>query len=92
MSWQRSRPAGKGTAAKYRSREHAQARAALLAAFTPGDPCCLCGRPMWGPTSALHADHTPDGTGYRGLAHAACNRRDGARRGRARQTSSRLRW
>jgi hypothetical protein len=46
--------------------------------------CCLCGDPIE-PGSKWHLDHTPDRSGYRGPAHAACNMRDGARRGRARQ-------
>jgi hypothetical protein len=48
--------------------------------------CCLCG---WGidPGSKWHLDNTPDRTGYRGVAHAVCNIRDGARRGRSRQAS-----
>lgn len=84
-------------AAKYRTKEHRQARATLLAAYTPGDPCCICGHPMWPPTSNLHADHTPDGLNYRGLAHGTtpcqdcghrCNVRDGAKRARARQTNT----
>ena len=77
--------------AVYRTREHRAARAAMLKAYQPGDPCCLCGHPMWPPTSGLHADHDPAG-GYRGLSHGLCNVRDGARRGRARQDTSTLRW
>lgn len=77
---------------KYHTPEHKAARAALLAAFTPGDPCCLCGHPMYPPTSALHADHNPNGRGYRGLAHRTCNVRDGSKRARARQDATRLTW
>jgi hypothetical protein len=29
----------------------------------------------------LHLDHNEDRTGYRGMVHASCNIRDGARRG-----------
>ena len=45
-----------------------------------GNPCHLCGKTMevW---QALDLDHTPDRDGYRGMAHASCNRSDGARRG-----------
>jgi hypothetical protein len=98
MPWSTSRP---GSAAVYRTPAHRKARAALLARFTPGDPCCLCGHPMYGPTRNLDADHLPGTEHYRGLAHGAarcpvcrkrCNRSDGARRGRARQDASRLRW
>jgi hypothetical protein len=98
MPWSRSRPSsddrGYGPA-------HRKARLAYLAAYQPGDPCCLCGHPMHGPTSGLELDHLPGTQTYRGLAHGMtrcstcglrCNRTDGARRGRARQTSSHLRW
>lgn len=83
----------KRTSRIYWTPEHRGARKALLAVYQPGDPCCLCGHPMWPPTSNLHADHDPITGGYRGLAHGApcgtcgkrCNQVDGARRGRARQ-------
>lgn len=51
-----------------------------------GATCSLCGDPIE-PGSSWHLDHTPDRTAYRGPAHASCNRKDGARRGRARQSS-----
>lgn len=98
MPWSNARP---GSAAVYRTAEHRRARAALLAAFTPGDPCCLCGHPMWH-TRRLNADHMPGTDQYRGLSHGvghrctvcgkACNQTDGSRRARARQDASRLRW
>ena len=101
MPWSRSRPAGSTTSAIYRSAEHRRARIALIAAFTPGDPCCLCGHPMWH-SKRLNADHLPGTNQYRGLAHGvghrcttcgrACNQVDAARRARERQTSSPLRW
>jgi hypothetical protein len=50
---------GSGSSPTYRSATHKKARAAMLAAYRPGDPCCLCGHPMWPPTSTLHADHDP---------------------------------
>lgn len=92
MPWSSSRP---GASPIYRTAEHRKARARLLAAFQPGDPCCLCGRPMYPPTRNLHADHDPRTGGYRGLAHGGppyyCNQRDGSRRGRARQDVIRMR-
>lgn len=90
MPWSRSA----GAAPVYRTAQHRKARAALLDAFQPGDPCCLCGHPMYPPTRYLHADHDPTTGGYRGLAHARCNVRDGARRGRARQNArtTQLQW
>jgi hypothetical protein len=98
MAWDRSAPSDP----KYRSKAHRDGRARLIKAFRPGDPCCLCGHPMWPPTSALHADHDPDDPSrYRGLAHGTdpcpncgvkCNVVDGARRARARQEQTQLRW
>lgn len=93
----------KGSARIYQTPEHRAARAALIAAHQDGDPCCLCGHPMTGPTRYLHADHVPGTDRYRGLAHGTrpcptcgrkCNVQDGAKRGRARQAnrSTNLRW
>ena len=48
-------------------------REELLAQWKPGDPCAHCGQPMWSKTG-LDLAHTQDRTGYRGLAHAECNR------------------
>ena len=101
MAW-RTTP---GAAAIYRTRAHRKARAALIAVYQPGDPCCLCHHPMWpepdGSTSHLHADHDPDDpTRYRGLAHGTapcqdcgrlCNVVDGSERARARQQTGRWR-
>lgn len=101
MPWKTSRPAGSSTQAIYRTPEHRAARAALLAQHCDGAPCCLCGHPMYGPTKNFDADHLPGTDTYRGLAHGLrpcqvcgkrCNRSDGAKRGRARQTASALRW
>lgn len=67
--------------------KHRQARAAALARLHAGTPCHLCGHPMYH-TQALDLDHTPTRSGYRGLAHAACNRADGARRGNAQRRTT----
>jgi hypothetical protein len=92
MPWSSSRP--KGSTRGYGT-EHTKARAALLALHYDGAPCCLCGHPMYGPTRNLDADHLPGTDLYRGLAHGAarcqvcgkrCNRSDGGKRGRERQT------
>ena len=43
-----------------------------------GQPCPRCSKPMWHThAKQLDLDHTEDRTGYRGLAHATCNRRAG---------------
>lgn len=65
--------------------EHTRLRAALLPSAY-GKPCPLCGRTMQR-GEALDLDHSPDRLGYRGMAHASCNRADGARRGNAARTA-----
>ncbi len=76
----------------YGKEHNAERKAALDALARAGSGiCCIGGEPIY-PGQALHLDHTPDRTAYRGLACARHNRVDGARRGRARQTSSPLRW
>jgi hypothetical protein len=60
---------------------HAQIRAALLPEAW-GELCLHCGRVMH-EDQALDLDHRADGDGYRGMVHATCNRREGARRGNA---------
>lgn len=85
--WDSARPGGKGyVAPKYRTKEHRTERARRMAELTRNGVgvCCLGGEPIY-PWMALHLDHTPDGTGYRGLACATHNRSDGAKRGRAKQ-------
>ena len=66
---------------------HRRERARVKALVDQGNvQCCLCGS-LINPTESWHLDHTPDRAGYRGAAHADCNLRDGARRGRARQSA-----
>jgi hypothetical protein len=69
MPWDRRAP----TAALYRSRQYQRDRAALIAAFKPGQPCCLCGHPI---TTAryVEAQHQPGTTILVGLAHGTKNR------------------
>jgi len=52
---------------------HQALRTQLIAQWIPGQPCAHCGRPMTD-RNDLDLAHTPDRTGYRGLAHSACNR------------------
>jgi hypothetical protein len=69
---------------------HIKLRKALLARWQPGDPCAHCGRPM--PDKRyIDLGHTADRAGYIGLAHRACNRADGARRGN-RMRGAAKRW
>lgn len=60
---------------------HKKIRDALIALWQPGDPCTRCGLPMWGPTRKINLGHNDEGTGYTGLEHERCNKRDGAVRG-----------
>lgn len=53
--------------------EHQRRRREFLAAFSDGDPCARCGRPMR-TGDPLDLDHTDDRTSYLGLSHAWCNR------------------
>jgi hypothetical protein len=67
-----------GMSAKY-GRRHRNIRAAMLANAI-GTPCVRCGRPIEAGDD-VDLDHADDGNGYRGLAHASCNRRAGQQRG-----------
>lgn len=85
----------------HRTSAHRTARAALIARYQPGDPCCLCGHPMLTARylEADHDPHDPTRRTYRGLAHGArhpcqvcgkrCNSSDGARRGGQHRTGRR---
>jgi hypothetical protein len=73
---------------RYRWR-HQKIREALLPQAW-GQICHLCGRPMLR-GQLLDLDHDLTGQGYRGMAHARCNRRDGAIRGNAIQKWKRKR-
>lgn len=44
-----------------------------------GELCCLCSEAIQ-PDDKWDLDHTADREGYRGAAHASCNRREGALR------------
>jgi len=52
---------------------HQRKRAELLGKWQAGDPCAICGQPMW-TSAALDLAHNQDRAGWLGLAHAACNR------------------
>jgi hypothetical protein len=62
-----------GTVQRGYGTAHREARDQLLAQWQPGQPCAHCRQPMW-TRENLDLAHTADRTGYRGLAHAACNR------------------
>jgi len=56
--------------------------------YAYGAACVRCGRVML-PGEALDLDHTDDRGGYLGMAHAACNRAAGARKGNASRARAR---
>ena len=75
--------------------EHQRARAKAMARLKRDGVgvCCIGGEPIYPEMGRqLHLDHTPDRQGYRGLACAEHNVRDGAKRGRARQDTTQLTW
>jgi hypothetical protein len=61
---------------RYQGAHRAIRRAGLPYAY--GTPCCRCGKPMVWP-QRLELDHNDDGVGYRGWAHAWCNRSAGGK-------------
>jgi hypothetical protein len=68
---------------------HVAERKRRVASFQPGDPCAECGQPMEAPAELLDVPHDHVNGGYKpGLAHASCNRADGA--SRSNQTQPRM--
>jgi hypothetical protein len=104
MPWSSTRKAG--TNPKYRSAEHRERRAALVRRLKAGEVlvctalvCVMPSREITNPNGrardGLHLGHADDGVTYAGPQHNACNVKDGARRGRARQgrrASAERRW
>lgn len=97
MAWATTR--GNGTDPKYRTREHRERRAALVRKINAGEyiectavECVMPTRQITNPNGrardGLHLGHNDDGVTYAGPQHNACNVRDGAKRGRARQGDS----
>lgn len=93
MPWSTARPGGAGYVnPKYRTPEHRAKVAQYKRQQAAGKAhCWRCGR--WLPPGApLHAGHDDTGTTYMGPECPPCNRSDAARRARARQNTSPLRW
>lgn len=95
----------KGAAPKYRTREHLAYRSSLVAQLKAqgyltctAKTCVFPTRAITNPNGrerdGLHAGHNDAGTDYDGPQHNACNVKDGAKRGRARQNkrATMLRW
>lgn len=78
----------KSSTARGYGKAHREARAIAAVLVASGQAtCCLCREPI-AADAQFDLDHTPDRTGYRGVAHPSCNRSDGARR-QKRQTARR---
>jgi hypothetical protein len=97
MPWNRSRPGGNKTAAKYRSKEHAQARAAMQRQLdrdgylTCAQDICIMRSRLILPGMKWHAGHDDTGTRYIGPVHPPCNLSAAGRVARARQNVIRIR-
>ena len=92
MAWDRS----DGVNPKYRTKEHREYRANLVRQLRrdghltcTARVCLFPSRHITNPNGrqrdGLHAGHNDAGTAYDGPQHNACNVRDGATRGRAKQ-------
>lgn len=90
MPWEGQRSKRKTSSRGYGA-EHQAERKRRLPHYTEHDPCGNCGQPL-GPNRKLwHLPHNDQRTGYLpGFWCAACNVKDGARRGRARQSQGRV--
>ena len=98
MPWDKSRPRGQGVDAKYRTKQHRDTVKAYKQQLAR-DGQAQCAQPICVMRSRLIllgmrwcAGHDDSGSHYIGLVHEQCNRSDGGRRARARQTASPLRW
>jgi hypothetical protein len=95
VPWSRSRP---GTKPVYRTPEYRATVKRLWAELrrnghgTCAEVRCVMSSRLITPAMRLHACHDSTGTVVLGLGHAQCNLTDAAKRARARQTASRLRW
>jgi hypothetical protein len=87
MPWSTSRPK-----TSHYGAAHAKARREFIARHKPWHICGWCGEQLGPASGDLHLAHTPDRQHYVGLWHAACNLQEAAKRGRAMQDASTLRW
>jgi hypothetical protein len=98
VSWSKNRPNGGAVNPKYRTKEHRETVAAYKAQLARdghlicAQPECVLRSRLILPGMRWCAGHDDTGTAYIGPVHLRCNIRDGAKRARARQTASRLRW
>lgn len=98
MPWDRSRPGGTKVNPKYRDPAYLATRKQLMDQLKRAgqgvcaERICIMQSRLITPSMRLHLCHDETGTVIRGLGHMQCNVRDAARRARARQNVSTLRW
>lgn len=98
MPWDRSRPGGSKTAAKYRDPAYLATRKRLIEQLKRdgqgvcAEQVCVMRSRLITPSMKLHLCHDETGQHIRGLGHSECNLSDAGRRARARQNVTRLRW
>jgi hypothetical protein len=99
VTWDRSGPANP----KYRTREHRDLRAHYVRRLKAGEvlvctatECVMPTRAITNPNGrardGLHLGHADDGVTYAGPQHNACNIKDAAVRGRAKQEAPSGLW
>lgn len=98
MPWDRSRPGGTRTQAKYRDPEYLATRKRLLAQLKAAgqgvcaERICVMRSRLITPAMDLHLCHDDTGRHIRGLGHRQCNLSDAGRRARARQQATLPVW
>ena len=98
MPWDRNRPGGTKTKAKYRDPAYLTTRKRLIAELQRAghgvcaERVCVMRTRTITPGMRLHLCHDDTGQHIRGLGHAQCNLSDAGRRARARQHTARLLW
>jgi hypothetical protein len=91
--WTRAKPPRKQYGHRHRvQRERELAQLRNDGAGTCAETVCVHPSRVITPDMDLHLCHDTTGTKVIGLGHADCNRREAARRARALQDSSPLRW
>ncbi len=93
MPWSNSRPRSR----KYDGEHNRKVKQAHVELAQAGfgycaEPRCLERSRVIVPGMELHLSHDTTGTIVLGLSHAQCNRVEAAKRARAGQTATRLRW
>lgn len=98
MPWDKSRPGGSKTAAKYRSKQHRddvkrhKQQLERAGSGVCAEVECIKRSRLILPGMDLHLCHDRRTGQVLGLGHADCNRSEAGREARLRQTSTPIRW